>query len=161
MCSGDLVAGDVLDEVAALLAERNRVDAALARAVRAAEPARAPERDGQKSMAGWLRGHCRLSGSEVLRLVTAGRAGEHLPALAEAHQAGWVSAGQVAEAARAVTPRRRAAAAAAGVDLAVLDAVLTQVAVERPHADLVTVVARYLLGLETDGPEPDPCEGGR
>ena len=72
-----------------------------------------------------------------------------------------MSAGQVAEAAEAVTPRRVVAAAAAGVDLTVIDAVLTGVAVERPHADLVTVVQRYLLGLEPDGPEPDPTEGRR
>ncbi|SFO00705.1 protein of unknown function [Geodermatophilus obscurus] len=151
----------MLDDVAALVAERNRIDAALARRVRAAELAQAPERDGQRSMAAWLRGHCRLSGSEALRLVTAGRAMEHLPALAEAAEAGLASAGQVAEAARAVTPRRLAAAAAAGVDLAVIDAVFTGVAVQRPHADLVAVVARYLLGLEPDGPGPDPTEGRR
>ncbi|WP_075012398.1 HNH endonuclease signature motif containing protein [Geodermatophilus obscurus] len=161
MCSSALVDGDVLDDVAALVTERNRIDAALARAVRAAELAQAPERDGQKSMASWLRGHGRLSGSEALRLVTAGRALEHLPALAKAAEAGLVSAGQVAEAARAVTPRRLAAAAERGVDLAVVDAVFTQVATEQPHADLVAVVARYLLGLEPDGPEPDPTEGRR
>src|SRR5918997_5533729 len=118
MCSGGLGSGDVLDDVAAVVAERNRRDAALARAVRAAELSQAPERDGQKSMASWLRGSCRLSGSEALRLVTAGRALESLPALAEAADAGLVSAGQVAEAARAVTPRRLAAAAERGIDLA-------------------------------------------
>jgi hypothetical protein len=149
----------VLDDVAALVAERNRLDARLARAVRAAELAQAPERDGLRSMAAWLRGHCRLSGTEALRLVTAGRAAEHLPALGAAAEVGLVSAGQVAEAARAVTPRRLAEAAARGVDPAVLDAVLAQVAVDQPHADLVAVVARYLLGLEPDGPEPDPTEG--
>jgi hypothetical protein len=161
MCSGDWQTGDVLDDVAALVAERNRIDALLARRVRAAELSQAPERDGQRSMASWLRGHCRLSGTEASRLVTAGRALEHLPALAEAHDAGLVSAGQVAEAARAVTPRRLTDAVAAGVDLAVIDAVLTGVAVKRPHADLVAVVQRYLLGLEPDGPEPDPTEGRR
>jgi hypothetical protein len=163
MCSGPVPGGDalddVLDDVAALVAERNRLDARLARAVRAAELAQAPERDGLRSMAAWLRGHCRLSGTEALRLVTAGRACEHLPALGAAADAGLVSAGQIGEAARAVTPRRLAEAAARGVDLAVLDAVLAQVAVDQPHADLVAVVARYLLGLQPDGPEPDPTEG--
>ncbi|SFO42404.1 protein of unknown function [Geodermatophilus obscurus] len=72
-----------------------------------------------------------------------------------------MSAVQVAEAARAVTPRRLAVAAEQGVDLAVVDAVFTGVATEQPHADLVAVVARYLLGLEPDGPEPDPTEGRR
>jgi hypothetical protein len=50
-------------------------------------------------------------------------------------------------------------AAERGVDLAVVDAVFTGVATEQPHTDLVAVVQRYLLGLEPDGPEPDPTEG--
>jgi hypothetical protein len=61
-------------------------------------------------MAAWLRGQCQLSGTEALRVVTAGRALEHPPALAEAHEAGLVSAGQLTEAARSsgtARPRRR------------------------------------------------------
>src|SRR3712207_8882734 len=92
-------AGDVLDDVSALLAERNRIDARLARRVRAAELSQAPERDGLRSMASWLRGHCRLSSAAAARLVGTGRALERLLVLAEAHQAGWVTAEQVAEAA--------------------------------------------------------------
>jgi hypothetical protein len=160
MCSSDSVIGDVLDDVAALVAERNRLDAALARAVRAAEVSQAPERDGQKSMASWLRGHCRLSSAVASRLVTAGRALEHLPVLAEAADAGLVTAEQVAEAARLVTPQRLASLAAAGVDLAEVDGVLTGVAVEADHAALVQVVNAYLAALDPDGPEPDPT-GGR
>ncbi|SFT95285.1 protein of unknown function, partial [Geodermatophilus amargosae] len=159
MCSGGLVSGDVLDDVAVLVAERNRIDATLARRVRAAELAQAPERDGLKSMASWLRGHCRLSAAEASRLVRNGRALEHLPALGEAHDAGLVSAEQVAVAARAVTPERLAAAAAQGIDLAEIDAVLTGVAVEQDHAALVRVVQHYLNDLDPDGSEPDPTEG--
>ncbi|MGY1671976.1 DUF222 domain-containing protein [Geodermatophilus sp. SYSU D00710] len=159
MCSGGWEAGDVLDDVAALVAERNRIDAALARRVRAAELAQSPERDGLKSVASWLRGHCRLAFAEASRLVTNGRALEHLPVLAEAHDAGWVTAAQMAEAARVVTPRRRAKAAAQEVDLGAIDAALTQVAVDREHRDLVAVVQRYLDALDPDGPEPHPTEG--
>ncbi|MGY1734452.1 DUF222 domain-containing protein [Geodermatophilus sp. SYSU D00684] len=159
MCSGDSGGGDVLDDVAALVAERNRIDARLARAVRSAELSQAPERDGLRSMASWLRGHCRLSTAEASRLVRNGRALEHLPALVEAHGAGLVSAEQVAVAAKAVTPERLAAAAAAGVDLTVIDAVFTGVAVECAHADLVQVVQHYCTDLDPDGPEPDPTEG--
>ncbi|MGY1730997.1 DUF222 domain-containing protein [Geodermatophilus sp. SYSU D01045] len=159
MRSGGLGGGDVLDDVAALVAERNRIDARLARAVRAAELSQAPERDGLRSMTSWLRGHCRLSAAEASRLVRNGRALEHLPALAEAHAAGLVSAEQVAVAARAVTPERLVAAADAGVDLAVIDAVLTRVAVEQDHAALVQVVQHYCTDLDPDGPEPDPTEG--
>ncbi len=159
MCSTDQQTGDVLDDVAALVAERNRLDAALARAVRAAEVSQAPERDGLRSMSSWLRGHCRLSSAVASRLVTAGRALEHLPVLAEAADAGQVTAEQVAEAARLVTPDRLASLAAAGVDLAEVDGVLTGVAVEADHAALVQVVNAYLAGLDPDGPEPDPTEG--
>jgi hypothetical protein len=159
MCSSDWQTGDVLDDVAAVVAERSRLDARLARLVRAAELAQAPERDGQKSMSSWLRGHCRLSGAAASRAVTAGRALAHLPALSEAAEAGLVTAEQVAEAARLVTPARLAALAAAGVDLAEVDGVLTGVAVEADHAALVQVVAHYLARLDPDGPEPDPTEG--
>ncbi|MGY1737538.1 DUF222 domain-containing protein [Geodermatophilus sp. SYSU D00684] len=159
MCSSELGSDDVLDDVAALVAERNRIDARLARAVRDAENQQAPERDGQRSMASWLRGHCRLSTAEASRLVRNGRALERLPALAEAHAAGLVSAEQVAVAARAVTPERLASALEQGVDLAVIDAVLTGVAIEREHADLVQLVQHYCTDLDPDGPEPDPTEG--
>jgi hypothetical protein len=159
MCSSGSAGGDVLDDVTALVAERNRLDARLARLVRAAELSQAPERDGQKSMASWLRGHCRLSGPGALRLVTAGRTLQHLPVLAEAADAGLVSAAQLAEAARLVTPQRLAAFATAGVDLGEVDGVLTGVAVESDHAALVQVVQAYLVALDPDGPEPDPTEG--
>jgi hypothetical protein len=159
MCSTDWQTGDALDDVAALVAERNRIEAALARAVRVAEVSQAPERDGQKSMASWLRGHCRLSEAAASRLVTAGRALAHLPVLAEGADAGLVTAEQVAQAAKLMTPSRVTAFAAAGVDLGEVDGVLTGVAVERDHADLVTVVQAYLAALDPDGPEPDPTEG--
>ncbi|MGY1815633.1 DUF222 domain-containing protein [Blastococcus sp. SYSU D00820] len=158
MCSTVDPGGDVLDVIAAGVAERNRRDAALTRQVRAAELAQAAERDGLKAMTSWLKGHCRMAGPEALRLVRNGRALEHLPALAEAFAAGLVSAQQVHVAADAVTPARLAAAAAQGVDLAVIDAVLTQVAIDQPVEDLVKVVKKYVDNLDPDGPEPDPTE---
>jgi hypothetical protein len=51
----------VLDRTRVLIALRNRVDAELARTVRAGELGRAPEQDGLTSMRSWLRGHARLS----------------------------------------------------------------------------------------------------
>ncbi|MGY1784948.1 DUF222 domain-containing protein [Geodermatophilus sp. SYSU D00698] len=159
MCSGGPGGGGVLDEVAALVAERNRIDARLARAVRAAELSQAPERDGLRSLASWLRGHCRLSAAAASRVVRTGRALEQLPALAEAHDAGLATSEQMAKAAEAVAPERLASAAQQGVDLAVVDAVFTGVAVEREHADLVAVVQGYCDDLDPDGREPDPTEG--
>ena len=161
MCSIGIGGGDALDDVAALVAERNRLDARLARAVRAAELSQAAERDGLKSTGSWLRGHCRLPGREAARLVRNGRALEHLPVLAEAHDAGLVTAAQVAVAAEVTTPARRAAAVAQRVDLGEIDAILTAVALEQEHDALVVVVRRYRNALDPDGPEPDPTEGRR
>ena len=51
-----LPAPALLDLEAELLRARNRLDAELARTTRRAELAQAPEHDGQKTMASWLRG---------------------------------------------------------------------------------------------------------
>jgi uncharacterized protein DUF222/HNH endonuclease len=153
--------GELLDEVAAAIAERNQQDARLARLVRIAEHRQAPEHDGLRSMKSWARGHGRLSAAAAHRLVLNGRVMEHLPALAEAHSAGLVSAEHVSVAGQILTPERLDAAASAGVDLTVIDAVLTQVAIEHPHADFVRAVRHYLADLDPDGPEPDPTQGRR
>ncbi|SFO92497.1 HNH endonuclease [Geodermatophilus dictyosporus] len=153
--------GELLDAIAATVAARNREDARLARLVRAAEHRQAAERDGLKSMRSWLGGHCRLSATAAARMVGNARVLEHLPALAEAHDAGLVSAEQVSIAATVLTPERLAAAAGQGVDLTEIDAVLTGLAIEHPYADFVRAVRHYLAGLDPDGPEPDPTEGRR
>ncbi|SFO70787.1 HNH endonuclease [Geodermatophilus dictyosporus] len=153
--------GELLDEIAVAVAARNREDARLTRLVRAAEHRQAAEHDGLKSMRPWLRGHCRLSAAAAARVVGNGRVLDHLPALAEAHDAGWVSAEQVAVAATALIPERLVAAAERGVDLIEVDAVLTGLALEQPYADFVAAVRHYLTRLDPDGPELDPTEGRR
>ena len=85
-----------LDRITELLEARNRLDAQLARSVRAAELQQAPEDDGLKSMQSWLRGHGRLSTGAAGQLVRIGRALDHLPALASAFADGAVTAEQVA-----------------------------------------------------------------
>lgn len=62
-------AGTQLEQITELVQARNRLDAVLARRVRAAELAHAAEHDGIKSMASWLGGHLRLSpgGGETAR----------------------------------------------------------------------------------------------
>jgi hypothetical protein len=121
----------------------------------------AAEVDGLKTMASWLRGHGHLSGAEAARVVRAGRALAHLPALAEAFAAGQLTGEQAAVIGRVAEPEHLTRAAEQGVDLAVVDVVLTDVARERPHADVVTAVHHYLDRLDADGPEPDPTEGRR
>ena len=150
-----------LDRITDMLEARNRLDAQLARAVRAAEVQQAPEDDGLKSMQSWLRGHGRLSPAETGQLVRVGRALEHLPTLASAFEDGAVTAGQVAVVAPVVKEDRRTAALAQGVDLAEVDRTLAAVAAERPIQQLTQVVHHYLSRLDPDGPEPDPPTSGR
>ncbi|MCV2488520.1 HNH endonuclease [Geodermatophilus sp. YIM 151500] len=152
-------APELLERVRALVAARNRLDAELARTVRRAELAQAPEHDGMTTMPSWLRGHCRLSAAAAGRLVRNGRAAELLPAVAAAHADGSVTADQMALCAPAVTPERLALAADLGVDLGGVDAVFAEVAVAQPHDELAAAVRHYEQRLDEDGPEPDPTEG--
>src|SRR4051794_41931160 len=90
-----LVASQYLDRTAMLVAARNRIDAELARTARRAELAQAPEYDGKKSMASWLRGHCRLAAGESAQAVRNGRTLEQLPAVAQATADGAITADQL------------------------------------------------------------------
>ncbi|SFL55741.1 HNH endonuclease signature motif containing protein [Geodermatophilus ruber] len=152
-------APELLDRTRALVAARNRLDAELARTVRRGELAQAPEHDGLTTMASWLRGHARLSAAAARQLVHNGRALEQLPALAAAHAGGRVTADQVAVVEPITRPDKLALAAAQDVDLAGVDATLTEVATGRSHAGLAQVVHHYLQRLDQDGPEPDPTAG--
>src|SRR5688572_11909306 len=80
----DLVAPQLLDRTAQLVRARNRIDAELARTVRRADCVQAPEHDGAKTMASWLRGHLRLSPAAAGQVVRNGRTLDHLPAVAAA-----------------------------------------------------------------------------
>ena len=147
-----------LDGIGEMLAARNRLDAQLARWIRAADVAQAPEEDGVKNMRSWLRGHGRLSGAAAGQLVRNGRALEHLPALEAAFADGAVTAEQVAVVAPVARADRQQAALAQGIDLAEIDRVLAAVAAERHIEQLTRVVRHYLSCLDPDGPEPDPTD---
>src|SRR3954452_7648258 len=152
-------AAGLLDRTAALVAARNRIDAELARTVRRAELAQAPEHDGLKTMACWLRGHARLSPAAAGQLVRNGRALEFLPAVAAGSAAGLITAEQVGVLAPVTRPENLTAAADQGVELADVDLVLAETAATRQHVQLGRVVGHYLARLDPDGPEPDPTEG--
>jgi hypothetical protein len=153
-----LVAPELLDRTAELVRARNRIDAELARTVRIADATQACEHDGQKTMRSWLRGHARLSPAAAGQVVRTGRVLDRLPAVAAAFAAGSVTGEQVAVIAPVSTPQNVAAAAAQGVDLAEVDAVLAATAATRQHNQLGRVVHHYLSRLDPDGPEPDPTE---
>ena len=154
-----LAAPQHLDRTARLVGARNRIDAELARGVRAADVAQAPEHDGLKTMRSWLRGHARLSPAAARQIVGNGRALEHLPAVAAAFADGQVTAEQVSVVAPVAALDAQVAAVVQGVDLGEVDATLAGVAATRPHAELGQVVHHYLSRLDPDGPEPDPTEG--
>jgi hypothetical protein len=105
MASLDALAGEdlaplfgpaLLERLRPLLAAQNRLAAEIARTVRECEVSGAAEGDGLKSMGSWLCGHGHLSAREAARVVRAGRALEHLPAMAAAFAAGEVTGGQAA-----------------------------------------------------------------
>src|SRR3954454_1529215 len=123
-----LPSAELLDRVAQLVRARNRIDAELARTVRRAELTQAPEHDGLKTMASWLRGHTRLSPAVAGQLLRNGRALEFLPAVAAGSAAGVISAEQVAVMAKAPRREQLGAAADQGVDLAEVDGVLAETA---------------------------------
>jgi hypothetical protein len=148
----------VLQRTRRLLRAANRLDAQVARSVREGELTQAAEHDGAKTMQSWLRGHGRLSSSAAHRLVRTGRALDHLPAVAAAFAEGRVTAEAVGAIAPVARDQHRAAAAAAGVDLAGVDAVLADTAATRPYMELAQVVHHYLSRLDPDGTEPDPTE---
>uniref|UniRef100_UPI00261867EE hypothetical protein n=1 Tax=Mycobacterium sp. TaxID=1785 RepID=UPI00261867EE len=156
-----LPAPALLDRLAGLLRESNRMAAEIARTVRACEAVGAAEFDGLKSMPSWLRGHGHLSHRAAKELVETGRAIEHLPAVAAAFADGAVTAAQAGLAAQVATPARLAQAADANIDLAVIDTALAAVAVGEGYDKLVAVVRYYREALDPDGPEPDPTEGRR
>ena len=150
---------DLLARTRDLVRARNMLDAELARTVRRAEFAQAAEHDGLKTMKQWLRTHGRLSGSSITGLVKSGRVQEQLSAVAAACAAGHITADQVEVLAEITTPKALERAAAAGIDLAAIEAALLAVAVGAPHRDLQKAVGTYLAALDPDGPEPDPTEG--
>jgi hypothetical protein len=154
-----MAAGGLLDRTAELVRARNRIDVELARTVRRAELTQAPEHDGLKTMASWLRGHARLSPTASAQLVRNGRALENLPAVAAGCSEGAITAEQVTVIAPVTKPENVTAAADQGVDLGEVDVVLAETAATRQHVQLGRVVHHYLARLDPDGIEPDPTEG--
>lgn len=152
---------EVLDRTRDLVVLANRVQAELIRTVRHADATSACEVDGLVSMQSLLRGHCHYSAGAASAVVRAGRALEHLPAVAAGFAAGAVTAAQVGVVADAVTPANIVAAAEQDVDLGVFDEAWAQVAASLPFDRLGRAVNAYRNALDPDGPEPDPTEGRR
>src|SRR4051794_23722001 len=141
----------LLDRMRELVEVINRAQAQLARVVRTAENRQAFEHDGMKSAQSWLRGHCRLSASAASQVVRNGRSMEQLPAVAEAHAAGTLTADQVAVIGRITAPRYLRLIAEQDGDLAGIAEVLTRFAATHEHDELARVVHTFLDRLDADG----------
>src|SRR3954451_18648850 len=143
MSSDDLHAlsgQQLLDRSRDLVAERNRIDAELARTVRVGDSKQAFAGDGQATAQSWLRGHCRLSKSAASQVVRNGRALEQLPAVEQAHADGTLTADQI-ETRATITSRKYAALIEAlGGSVAEIGAVFPGFSVRRPHEDLRRLV---------------------
>ena len=162
LAGGDLSGltdGQLLDRGRELIRARNRLDAELARTVRAAENRQAAERDGLATMRSWLRSHARLSDAAARRLIEIGRACEFLPEVQRTFAAGELTAEQVAVIAPITAPQRREQAAEQEVDLPDVESALVGVATSMPHRRLQEATGHYLSLLEPDGEEPDPTDG--
>src|SRR3712207_2034323 len=151
----------LLEQLGPLLTQRNRLYALIVRVVRECELTGASEHDGLKTMQAWLRGHAHLAPAAATALVKAGRALEHLPAVAAGFAEVAITAAQVAVIAPIAAEDALAAAAEQQVDLAAIDQALAAVAVSEQHDKLAQVVHAYLEALDPDGPEPDQTEGRR
>ena len=149
---------DLLERTRTLIAERNRIDAELARTVREAETAGAFQRDGMATPRSWLRGHGRLSGPAAAQIARNGQVMEQLPAVAAAHTSGAISADAVAVIGKITATRPVALAAAQSVDLTAVAGVMASFAAGQPHQGLVKLVHAFVEKLDADGPEPDPTE---
>jgi Domain of unknown function (DUF222) len=147
-----------LERVRRLVAGSNRMTALLATAVREAQAHQSAEADGLRSITSWLRTHVRLSGAAVTGLVREGRAIALLPAVEAAFSAGMLTADQVDTIAVIATPENLDKAAAQGIELAVVERALVEVATTEPYTRLQVAVGVYLAHLDPDGREPDPTD---
>ncbi|MGY1704186.1 DUF222 domain-containing protein [Geodermatophilus sp. SYSU D00697] len=141
----------LLDLVGELSTAANRVAAALTSVVRAADRRESHRHDGAVSMKAWLRGSCRLAPAEATAIVSAGRRLDQLPTTAAAFAAGQLTATHVRVITRAVTPRRIAQAAEAGIELAETDRIMAALARETGPTETARGVARWVAGVDPDG----------
>jgi hypothetical protein len=147
---------ELLDRTREMIAARNKLDAELARTVRVAGNAQAFQADGMATPQAWLRGHCRLSSAAASQLVRNGRVLEQLPAVADAHAAGEVTADQLAVIGKITEPRYAALIAQQDGDLAGIGEVMAGFAVTHRHDELARLVHAFCDRLDADGSEPDP-----
>ncbi|SDN97703.1 protein of unknown function [Klenkia soli] len=157
---GGASSAQLLDRARGLTRVQNLVTAELARVVARAETHEAAAADGLTGMRPWLRGHVGATGPEAAAVLAAGRLLERMPVLGAAAAAGAVTAGQLGVVGRILTEDVWATGAAAGVDLAAMDQVVTDTITGDHPRTLPQVCQRIADTIDPDGPPPvDPTEG--
>lgn len=157
----ELSADALLDLAAELVTTSNKVAAAVTTVVRAADRREAYRRDGAVSMKAWLRGSCRMTPPEAAGFVSTGRRLEQLPATAAAFADGAISATHARVITKAMTPRRIAKAAEAGIDLGETDAILADLARATAPNETARGVAQWVAGVDPDGALDDAADTRR
>ncbi|MCA0147125.1 HNH endonuclease signature motif containing protein [Blastococcus sp. LR1] len=154
----ELSSDAVLDLVGELTVTANRVAAALTSAVRAADRREAYTRDGAVSMMAWLRGSCRMAPEEATATVSTGRRLEQLPQTAAAFADGAISAAHARIITKAMTPKRLAKAAEAGIDLNTTDGILAALARATAPKETARGVQAWVAGVDPDGTLDDAAD---
>jgi hypothetical protein len=157
----DVSAEGLLDLSAELVTAANRLAAALTSVVRAADEREAYRRDGAVSMKAWLRGSCRMAPELATATVSTGRRLEQLPETAAAFAAGDISAAHARIITKALTPRRLAKAADAGIDLAETDGILAALARATAPHETARGVKAWVAGVDPDGTLDDASDTRR
>ena len=148
---GMLSEAELLDAMPLVHGAIIKLTALLTRVVAVSDRRQAHRADGMASMKSWLTGHLRMSGNEATAYLRAGRRLEQLPDLAAAFAGGAVSLAHVQVVTAAVTPKRVAAAAELGGDMATTDRVLTDAARVLGPEDTGKAVRRWVAGVDPDG----------
>ncbi|RBY92236.1 endonuclease [Blastococcus sp. TBT05-19] len=154
----ELSSDAVLDLVGELTVTANRVAAALTSAVRAADRREAYRHDGALSMKAWLRGSCRMAPEEATATVSTGRRLEQLPETAAAFADGAISVAHARIITKAMTPKRLAKAAEAGIDLGETDGILAALARATAPKETARGVKAWVAGVDPDGTLDDAAD---
>lgn len=90
---GGLPAAALGEHIRALMQQRNRLDGQIQRALTTFDGRGYCEADGAPSTASWLRGRCRISGSEAASRIKTARMMRELPHTTAALEAGAITLG--------------------------------------------------------------------
>jgi hypothetical protein len=145
---GALADGELRDQLLALLAAVNRLNAEVSRRVGAFDARGLPEGDACRTAASWLRAFGRLSGPAAGAQVKRARVLRALPELAAAAASGEVSVEHVNQVVRLAD---RVGAAHAAAAESALVAVASVASPER----LATACQRVVVHVDPDGDQPD------